>query len=181
MKSKLKKLVFAMFAIILPITTEADEADSILENTNPLEVIEECLQAISSGQDISHLAESLSKMSGLNLVPDERFRGMKCLSTYFGEAFYFDIERLMFISDSEEKERLRPELEEKAELERKLAERRDFLERMEAEEMNSAIMRKVEYQKRLLEACDEKLIVDPFLALTQPLCAEIFLSNGFRN
>jgi hypothetical protein len=157
MKFRIRMLFISTVFVLLPAYANAENES---ENSDAKDVISRCLQGVQSGQDISALAESLAEMRGLELSIDDRFDGMNCLKTHFGQAFYFDLENSAFISENAEKERLRPEVAARLEAERKQAEYEARLEKVEAERVQALATTKSEYHIRLIKACFDKLEVD---------------------
>ncbi|WP_206540659.1 hypothetical protein [Leisingera sp. ANG-M6] len=145
--------------------------ETAVEELAPAELVELCVRAFEQNNTAKgSYAEALAAQEGMTLIPEVRFQGMKCLKQHFGERFFFDPDRGVFISESEEQRVLNEN-----------AARRAALDELREEAEVQRALRRAKYEKRLRAACYDKLQEDEFIALTQPLCAEIFTIHGFRD
>jgi hypothetical protein len=160
--------VLLISLMFLPGWARAD--DRPLDKLLPIELVERCVKAFDDDDpQRENYAEELLARDGLQLLPKFRFQGMKCLKQQFGGRFFFDPERGTFVSEESERAKLREAAETKA-----------FIDELREAVTARKAERQLEYSRRLRAACLEKLQEDEFSALTQHLCAEVFVNHGFE-
>lgn len=159
----------AMSACMWGCVLHAD--DTQLDGVLTYSLVNQCLQAFDRADPKGEgIATELASREGMQLPPEARFQGMKCLKLYFGERFFFDPVRGAFISEVEERQ-----------ANRERSEQRAVMEELAAESTRRSALLRAVYEKRLRAACVAKLQEDEFEALTEPLCAEIFKRHGFMD
>lgn len=155
------------FVIVCVLHASISQAEVVNGSAySPEELIDKCLS--SEPSDTHIYAQELASRNEMKIVPEVRFKGMRCLSNFFGERFFFEPQAGAFVTQAQEQALLKER-----------ADRRAAIEELAAASVEREKKRRFEYFKRLKSSCYDMLSEDEFTALTQPLCAEIFKEFGF--
>ncbi|RMC32469.1 hypothetical protein [Paracoccus alkanivorans] len=151
----MKLAIFVAVLAGLPAPLLADEHYGSLPMRELLDQCEAAVKEDPSGNVAKGAGEALLDREGVIFNLRDSSRGMACLEEIYGEEFAFDPPsgRFMRMSETIPVEGARPE------------------------RPNPGKM----YERRLRAACYGKLAEDEFAALTEPLCAKIFKSEGLSD
>ncbi|RJE88187.1 hypothetical protein D3P04_04570 [Paracoccus onubensis] len=151
-EEKLKPAVFVALFAIFPVTLLADENYGSLPMRELLDQCEAALENDPSSDAAKEIGEELLSREGVIFNLQDSTRGMICLEKIYEDEFAFDPPsgRFMKMSEAASVEGNRPERPQPGTM----------------------------YERRLRSACYAKLSEDEFTALTEPLCADFFKSEG---
>lgn len=185
-----QKLTWAL--VSLSAITPAYALEGSLEQAEPSELIQACVDGLAVGEDVSAVADALRLRDNLNLSESVRRDGIRCLRTHFNEHFYFIAgsyisheerraeQRIVEAEQSAEREeRLRRDREAQLRREEEARQAREAQAVLEAQREAELAENRAEYYRRYYAACYDELRRHAFAALNEPQCVEIFLHNGF--
>lgn len=150
----MKWAIFAALLAGLPAPLLADEQYGSLAMRELLDQCEAAVDQDSSSDAAKGIGEELLSREGVIFNLRDSSRGMACLEKIYEEEFAFDPPSGRFM---------------------RMSEASSSVDGVRPERPNPGAM----YERRLRSACYGKLAEDEFTALTEPLCANIFKSEGF--